>query len=433
MSEGDSGAGGPLALAEITGLHGAFVFSERLLQQIWARGEFDARRLRLRDGRPLSVVRRGRWNRRPGPDFLDAEIRVGDASDGEVLRGDIELHLRAADWDQHGHSKDPAYANIILHVVLFPAPGPDAAGADGLPLRTLELLPFLERDLEAYAEEAAVEALAGRPFSRLREVLASVPADQLRRLAERYAARRWETKTALARRRIEICGWDEACHQTALEVLGYRPNRAPMLAVARLMPLAVWREGAADDVVDAAWLQAEAEWVRGGVRPANHPRARLAQYQRWVRARPDWPARLERLGRELSGGPQGESVLPMDADLRKRRRLIGLAGWRSRLAEEVTMNQLGGSRLDTMICDGWLPLLAAWAEMQSGGASDRPGNRPKRLWMDWRCGDAPDELLRLAREFEVGVDGAGAGLAQGVLQGLLGWLAALPDEGGRGT
>ena len=433
MSEDDSRSSPPLALAEITGMHGAFVFSERLLQQIWARGEFDARDLRLRDGRSLTIVRRGRWNRRSGPDFLDAEVRLGGVDGSAVLRGDIELHLRASDWGQHGHAKDPAYANVILHVVLFPATGADAAGADGKPIPTLELLPLLERDLEAYAEEAAVEALAGRPFSRLREALAAEPLEVLSRSVERHSVRRWEMKMALARRRIEISGWEAACHQTALEVLGYRPNRAPMLAVARLMPLDVWREGGGEDVVETAWRHAEADWVRGGVRPANHPRVRLEQYLRWVRARPDWPARLKRIGYDFSDEMAAGFASLMNSDLRQRRRVLRLAHWRSRLAHEATADQIGGSRLDTMICDAWLPLLAATMEMQAVGGNERGCDIARRLWLDWRCGDAPAELLRLAREFEVGGEAAGGGLSQGVLQGLLGWLASLPDEGGRGT
>lgn len=425
-------AGAALALAEVTGLHGAFVFSERLLQQIWARGEFDARALRLRDGRPLAIARRGRWNRRPGPDFIDAEVRVGEGPGGRTLRGDIEIHLRAEDWDQHGHARDPAYARVVLHVVLFPSSRTDAVGPDGRPIPTLEMLPLLERDLEAYAEEAAVEALAGRPFSRLREALAAMPADALARAVERHSTRRWAMKTALARRRIELSGWDAACHQASLEVLGYRPNRAPMLAVAQGLPLAEWREGADADIVEKAWRQAESEWVRGGVRPANHPKRRLEQYLGWVRARPDWPARLDRVGREMLA-EAAAAAAPEESELRHRRRRMRHAHWRRVLTREVTGDRLGGSRLDTMICDAWLPLLSAGSGVQATGATKPADDMLGRFWADWRCGDAPEELVRLAREFQVAGEAAGTGLPQGVLQGLLGWLAALPDEGGRGT
>ena len=96
----DAAFSGGDALAELTGLSGAFVFPERLLQQIWLRGDFDARGLRLRDGRALRIVRRGRWNRLAGPDFREAEFRAGEGSAAETWRGDVEVHLRAVDWDR---------------------------------------------------------------------------------------------------------------------------------------------------------------------------------------------------------------------------------------------------------------------------------------------------------------------------------------------
>lgn len=422
--------GAAQALEELTGLHGAFVFPERLLQQIWLRGDFCARGLRLRDGRALRVLRRGRWNRLAGPDFRDAELRVGEGALAETWHGDVEVHLRATDWDQHGHASDPAYAKVVLHVVLFPAPREWTCGVAGARIPILELLPLLERDLEAYAEEAAVEELAGRPYSQLRAALANTPAEALASEVARHAARRWAHKVAFARRRIETAGWEEACHRSALEVLGYRPNRAPMLAVAERWPLEAWRSGAIS--ADGAWEAEAPNWHRGGVRPANQPRTRLAQYADWVRARPDWPARLARLGRELGGAaPTGGDEPGAEAGgLRARRRAGRLADWRKRLAEEIAADALGGSRFETMVCDAWLPLLAARAAGE--GAEDLVAGFG-RWWRDWAPGDAPAELLRLAREFGVGAMRDGGPLSQGDLQGLLGWLAVLLARAGRGT
>jgi len=405
------------AVAELTGLHGAFGFPERLLQQIWLRGEFDDKALRLRDGRSLRLKKRGRWNRLAGPDFRDAEFQFGDvpgASDeagGEGwVRGDVEVHLRAQDWDMHGHARDQAYAEVKLHVVLFPSDKTFTAGVGGVRIPILELLPLLEKDIEAYAEEAAVEGIAGRPFSQLRTALAEVPADALAEAVARHSLRRWAVKVQLARRRIDRLGWDWACHQSALEVLGYRPNRDPMLAVAAAYPLARWREaaGAGLALAEEAWnFQAE-NWRQGGVRPANLPRRRLAQYAAWVAARPSWPLRLLELGAALAAGG-GEPGL--------KRSRTALRKW---VADEICAGEVGGTRFDTWWCDAALPLLAA--------AGDADGGRIfQRCWQGWGIGDAPAELVRLAREFGVGEteDKPRRALVQGELQGLLGWLATL--------
>ena len=78
-------------MAEIQGLYGPFVFSERLLQKIWLRGEFNAARAMVEDGRPLRVVHPGRWNLLGGPDFRHARLRLGE----QELAGDVELRLAA--------------------------------------------------------------------------------------------------------------------------------------------------------------------------------------------------------------------------------------------------------------------------------------------------------------------------------------------------
>lgn len=407
-------------LAEMTGVDGAYVFPERILQQIWLRGEFAKDALRLNDGRSLRILRRGRWNRLPGPDFRDAEFCIGDEIGGEVIKGDVEVHLRSQDWEHHGHASDSEYDRVVLHVVLFPAASVTTTGRAGRMIPILELLPLLERDLEAYAEEAAVERLAGRPFSQLRALLVSMPPNLLSTEVERHTRSRWVAKVALARKRIEILGWEDACHRRALEVLGYRPNRDTMVLVAERWPLAEWRSG--EVKLDEVWASFADRWIHAGVRPANLPKRRLAQYERWVRGRPDWPGRLAECGSGLaeSGG------FLAGCDIRRQRRMGQFADWRERLEFEVTGGELGGSRLDSMVCDAWLPMLAAW----NSGQRETVGL--ERCWRAWWPGDTPAELMKLAREFRP-VDDSASPIGQGTVQGLLGWLAELLDREGRGT
>lgn len=407
-------------LAEITGADGAYIFPERLLQQIWLRGEFIQDGLRLSDGRALKILRRGRWNRLPGPDFKDAEFFIGDAAAGEFIRGDVELHLRARDWDYHGHANDAAYGGVVLHVVLFPGVGVTTTGAVGRLIPILELLPLLKRDLEAYVEEAAVERLAGRPYSQLREAVMTMSPQQLTVEVARHARARWRAKVALARRRIELLGWEAACHRRALEVLGYRPNRDAMLMVAERWPLAEWRSGSARPAT--ILVQMADSWDKAGVRPVNSPKRRLEQYAGWIDRTPDWPDRLAEL--ELDLARSGDAAT--DVDLRQRRRDAGLGDWRKRLAEDVAGGAVGGTRFDSMVCDAWLPLLAARRPEESATSG------LEACWRDWWPGDSPAELIKLAREFGVGAD-ASAVLGQGVVQGFLGWLAELLDGAGRGT
>jgi hypothetical protein len=56
----------------------------------------------------------GKPGRSLGPDFTDAVI---ERDDGTTFRGDIEIHVREADWRAHGHHTDPRYNGVVLHVV----------------------------------------------------------------------------------------------------------------------------------------------------------------------------------------------------------------------------------------------------------------------------------------------------------------------------
>jgi len=395
-------------VAEIQGLYGPFTFSERLLQKIWLRGEYDASQAAAADDRPLRVLHPGRWNLLGGPDFRGARLRLGD----EELTGDVELHLHAGDWAAHAHAADRAYDAVVLHVVLFPpAPGERARRADGSDIPTLVLLPLLLHDLEEYAAEDAVETLASRTDWRTTEELARLPAAEVRSMLHAQAEQRWRQKMRFAQRRVERLGWTGACHHAALEILGYRFNRTPMLKIAGRAPLSAWAEGTADA---GALFAAEASaWSLQGVRPANHPRVRLGQYASWARANPEWPETLAKLA-------VGFPVLPGEGGAESTttvRRRLGLPALRVCLAKEITAGAVGGTRIDNLVCDGFLPLLAARMEQNLFP-----------LWFHWFAGDLPPRLIVVLRSLGVFTRCAQPA-CHGLAQGLLGWM--LVQEAGR--
>ncbi len=386
-------------VAELQGLYGAFTFPERLLQQIWQRGDYDSTDAATQEGRPLKISYPGRWNHLGGPDFAGARLNL----DGREITGDVELHLHAKDWDSHGHAGDPAYANVVLHVVLFPCEAAYTIGVGGQAIPILCLLPRLHHGLEEYATEAAIEQLAGRPLHRAQETLGALSNEALARLLEEHAAHRWRSKVHFAGERIKRLGWEAACHHAALEILGYRFNRAPMLRVATAHPLDEWVQ--ARVATESIFTQGAEHWSLHGVRPRNHPRLRLRQYAEWCRERPDWVGRL----RASTAWSTGQAS-PPTADLGAWRRQAGLRALRARLRGDLCGDRVSGSRFDNLLGDGFMPLLAAETGQDLSG-----------VWGGWFAGDAPESAGRVLKALGV-FDGRARPVSQGPIQGLLGWM-----------
>ncbi len=387
---------------ELQGLYGPFTMAERVVQKIWLRGDFAQRGARLTDGRTLEIRSTGAWNLLGGPDFRGARLVI----DGRESVGDIEVHFHATDWRAHGHAADRAYDQVVLHVVMFPLAAGEtpAVGSDGRELPTLVLLPLLHRDLEEYASDDALEIITARDEWEQFAELAATPLRELQQILFAQALGRWRQKVRFAKLRIEKLGWTAAAHHTALEILGYRQNRSAMLLVAAKYPLETW---SADVETQLVFEMERGFWQLQGVRPANHPLTRLRQYHRWVSARPDWPERLP-----LMTGPALEGRGEITTATSQVRKTAGLKNLRENLARDLTGGALNGTRLDNLVCDGFLPLVAA-----------QTGKELFAVWYHWFLGDVP-LLVRKALP-KLGLAGTRAQpLCHGRAQGLLGWILA---------
>ncbi len=87
--------------------------NERLLQFIWQFQYYNKHQLTTDEGEILQILSPGTYNQNQGPDFLNASVKIGSTT----WVGNIELHVKASDWNKHRHTSDPNYRNVILHVV----------------------------------------------------------------------------------------------------------------------------------------------------------------------------------------------------------------------------------------------------------------------------------------------------------------------------
>lgn len=87
--------------------------NEDFLQYVWKFQRFISHPLTCANGQSIDVIKTGIHNFNAGPDFLNSRVRIDDT----VWVGNVEIHINGSDWYRHHHDKDPAYDNVILHVV----------------------------------------------------------------------------------------------------------------------------------------------------------------------------------------------------------------------------------------------------------------------------------------------------------------------------
>ena len=391
-------------IEEIQGLYGPFTLTERVVQKIWLRQDFATAAMQTDSGKALMVKDPGRWNLQEGPDFKEARLMI----DGLEVVGDVEVHFNVSDWHNHQHERDSNFDRVVLHVVLHPErrhPNP-VLTSKGQEPEVLYLMPLLNRDLESYAMDEALLELEQQDELEWVAQFLEKPFEARIRILQQQAEARWVQKLAYARKRLQEVGWEAACHQYALEVLGYARNRAPMLRLAAQYPLSTLRP---DDVsADELFAEEASHWKLNGLRPANHPRRRLGQYLEIVQQQPHWP---DRLADCLKTFPRVDGDWPTPAF----RKTVELPTRRAVLSESIFSHVIAEKRLNTLVVDAVLPLATA-AGLLDGHA----------YWMHWPPGDSPDALRRFLKH--AGVTNRQRPQSNGWNQGAL----ALFLERGRG-
>jgi hypothetical protein len=251
--------------------------SEAELGQLWAGQRFPASALVTAAGAPLRVIHPGWPGRGAGPDFRDAIVA---APAGPLLRGDIELHLRASDFRAHGHDRDRRYDRLVLHVVYEDDAGGETALAGGRRVPVVAL----ERWARGRADELARWLAAPRLWREpCYDAAARLGREHLLRALEELGDARFADRAGALADAIAVRGAPAALYGALLEGVCYGGERALAAFVAARLPWAALsarlggcREGEAAAAAEEALLAAADGAASGAGRPANRPARRLA-------------------------------------------------------------------------------------------------------------------------------------------------------------
>ncbi len=199
---------------------------EEPLHLIWKYRLFRVPLIDLDDS-PVELVDPGRHNLDSGPDFLNARIR----SEEILWAGNVEIHRKASEWYQHGHHLDPAFDNVILHVVLDP--DCQVRNSKGREIRTvrLEIPPEILRRYELLIHHPGL-----MPDRRCLPVLNP---ENLNLRLERLLHERLEERSARIRKDLVRCAgdWREILYGSVARAFGQKVNADPFEMLAWSLPL----------------------------------------------------------------------------------------------------------------------------------------------------------------------------------------------------
>ncbi|MEO8376308.1 MAG: DUF2851 family protein [Candidatus Sumerlaeota bacterium] len=226
---------------------------ERVLQAVWCDQMLRPDALQTASGKAVEVVEPGRWNTGPGPDFLDARIRIA----GEVREGDVEIHVQSGDWRRHGHHQDFEYNRVILHVILEPQDDrPYEEKQNGERAERCVIANALEPDLETIRQTVNLsEYPYGRPadLGLCHEQFIRLPEEQLAEFLLVAGRSRMEAKIARFAAQRATESFLQVVYQALLTGQGYKSSKTLYFLLAKRAPL--------QELIDQARDCAEADRV----------------------------------------------------------------------------------------------------------------------------------------------------------------------------
>ncbi|HPN84385.1 MAG TPA: DUF2851 family protein [Victivallales bacterium] len=250
-----------------------------------------------KDGQHVKILSPGSWNFEEGPDFINAKFAI----DEEIKTGNVEIHLNSSSWNTHGHSSDPRYGDVKLHVVLRDdLPNPVSPG-----IITVEIPASAKiANAKASLNMKFTAGKCGKAFSSFDDVTAHSILSE--------AGKTWMIeKAGKATGEIIERGFDDALVRRIFEAVGYKKNKDNFLELfdrvskrekenaSKNIEALIWGESGllpdpttkkvhpemkelAAKIWKGWWSQRDESdktpirWIKSGVRPLNSPERRIA-------------------------------------------------------------------------------------------------------------------------------------------------------------
>jgi hypothetical protein len=213
---------------------------EDFIHYLWKFKKLSGQELKTTEGNEIVIKSLGTHNFFSGPDFFNGRVEI----DGQDWAGNIEMHVKASDWYMHGHDEDPAYDNVILHVVWMH--DAEITRRDGINIPVLEVSQYVDPDLvQSYRKLFAVK---NDPFINCESQFSSIDSFKRDQWLEKLFFERLELKSDRIKHLLEQKNndWEAAFFQLLARSFGTKTNADAFEQLASSMEQPVVRKLAKD-------------------------------------------------------------------------------------------------------------------------------------------------------------------------------------------
>ncbi|MBG6128674.1 hypothetical protein IWQ47_000635 [Aquimarina sp. EL_43] len=211
--------------------------TEDFLQYLWKYKKFGFVDLRTTRHEELILQQVGTHNiESSGPDFFDARLII----QGQKWAGNVEVHIRSSDWYVHNHENDPAYDNVILHVVW--EDDVEVYRKDNSIIPTLQLREYIREELLVRYKKLFDKN--AQQWISCDKQLPEVSRFMLSNWQERLYLERLEKKSTLILKLLKDSAnnWEAVLFKLLSKNFGLKTNGASFLSLANSIDFAVLRK-----------------------------------------------------------------------------------------------------------------------------------------------------------------------------------------------
>jgi len=206
---------------------------EDFLHYLWKFQKINTSNLKTATDKSLQIVTIGKHNtENSGPDFFNSQLII----DSQKWAGTVEIHIKSSDWYTHQHQNDPAYDNVILHVVW--EHDVEIFRSNNTPIPTLELKPITSKTtLKQYQN-----LLEQKPkWINCEKQLSSISAFTWSNWLERLYFERLSTKASRLKNLFKVLNnhWEATCFCLIAQYFGGNSNGIQFLEIAKSIPFTV--------------------------------------------------------------------------------------------------------------------------------------------------------------------------------------------------